>query len=209
MADDFLRQVYELDTQEDTDAYYSAWAATYDDELTRQGYRSPQRCAEALAQFVDADAPILDVGCGTGLSGAALAAAGFTDISGTDINADMLTVAQRARIYRDAWVADVAAPFPFEPGTYAALAAIGVIGVGAAPASMLGEAVTALAPGGHLVFSYNDHALEHPEFTGALDEVLAAEATLVFSEHGPHFEGLGSKSTVFVLRRRAPCDPHA
>lgn len=202
MAEEFLRQVYDLETQDDTDAYYSAWAATYDDELTRQGYRTPRRCSEALAQFVAADDPILDIGCGTGLSGAALAAAGFTDVSGTDINADMLAIAQQAGIYRETWVTDRAAPFPCEAGTYAALAAIGVIGVGAAPPSLLGDALAVLAPGGHLVFSYNDHALEHPEFTGALDAVLVTQATEVFSEHGPHFDGLGSKCTVYVLRRR-------
>lgn len=202
MADEFLQQVYALETQQDTDAYYSAWAATYDEELTRQGYRAPQRCAEALAQFVSADAPILDLGCGTGLSGVALATAGFTDISGTDINADMLAVAQRAGIYRETWVTDVASPFPFEMGTYAAVAAIGVIGVGAGPASILGEALAALAPGGHMVFSYNDKALELPEFTGALADALVANATQVFSERGPHFDGLGSQSTVFVLQRR-------
>lgn len=202
MPDEFLRQVYELETQADTDAYYSAWATTYDDELTRQGYRAPRRCAEALAQFVPSGAPVLDIGCGTGMSGAALAAAGFTDVSGTDINAQMLAVAQRGEIYRQTWVTDLAAPFPFEPGTYAALAAIGVIGVGAGPASLLGDALAALASGGHLVFSYNDYALELPEFTGALDDALAAHAVQVFAERGPHFDGLGSQSTVYVLRRR-------
>lgn len=202
MADDYLQQVYALETQKDTDEYYSAWAATYDEELTRQGYRAPQRCAEALAQFADPSAPILDLGCGTGLSGIALAAAGFTNVSGTDINADMLAVAQQGQIYREAWVTDLEAPFPFAPGAYAAMAAIGVIGVGAGPASMLGDALAALAPGGHMVFSYNDHAMELPEFTDALAEALATTASQVFSERGPHFDGLGSKSTVFVLQRR-------
>lgn len=201
MADEFLRQVYDLETQADTDAYYSAWAATYDDELTRQGYRAPQRCAEALAQFVRSDAAVLDIGCGTGLSGAALAAAGFSDVSGTDINAEMLAVAQRAGIYRDTWLTDLTAPFPFEPGTYAAVAAIGVIGVGAGPPSLLGDALAALAAGGHLVFSYNDHALKVPEFTRALDDALTEHADQVFAERGPHFDGLGSQSTVYVLRR--------
>ena len=41
------------------------------------------------------------------------------------------------------------------------MAAIGVIGVGAAPASLLGEALDVrCTPGGHLVFWYrDDHAL--------------------------------------------------
>jgi predicted TPR repeat methyltransferase len=202
MAEEYLRRVYDLETQDATDAYYSEWAATYDDEVTRQGYRSPQRCAEALAKFVPADRPVLDVGCGTGISGAALRAAGFADISGQDINAEMLELAKRSGLYRETWVTDLATPFPFKPGTYAALAAIGVIGIGAAPASLLGEALDALAPGGHLVFSYNDHALEQPQFPQALDDALASHAaTQVFCERGPHFEALGTHSNVYVLRR--------
>jgi hypothetical protein len=134
---DFLEQVYNLASQDDTDSYYSRWAATYDDELTRQGYRTPSRCADALRDFVALDAPVLDIGCGTGLSGSAFAAVGFTNLTGTDVNAEMLAVADAAGIYRASWVTDLDDPFPFSVGTYAAIAAVGVIGVGAAPASVL------------------------------------------------------------------------
>ncbi len=58
---------------------------------------TPARCVEALARFVPLDQPVLDVGCGTGLSGAALAAGGFVDVSGQDVNQAMLDVARRAR----------------------------------------------------------------------------------------------------------------
>ena len=184
---EYLRNVYNLATQADTDEYYTKWAASYDDELIRQGYQTPQRCAEALRHFVAPDAAVLDIGCGTGLSGAALASAGLTDLVGTDVNAQMLDVARAAGIYRRTWVTDIDDPFPFARGAYDAIAAVGVIGVGAAPASLLRLALEALAIGGHLVFSYNDHALEVPEFTDALVDVVSS--------------GLGSMSTVFVLRR--------
>ncbi len=202
MGEEFLRSVYELETQEETNAYYSAWAATYDEEVTRQGYRSPQRCAEALAQFAPLDVPVLDIGCGTGISGVALAAVGFTDVSGEDVNAEMLERARATGIYRKLRITDLAAPFPFEPGTYGAIAAVGVIGIGAAPSSVLAEALDALAPGGHLVFSYNERVLAVPEYTQAIDDVIAAgTAEQLFRERGPHFEGLESSSDVFVLRR--------
>ncbi len=203
MPDGFLQRVYDLQTQSETDAYYTEWAKTYDRELAENGYRSPERCAQALARYVQADARILDVGCGTGLSGRALANAGFTNISGRDVNAAMLEVAHASGSYREVTVSDPADPFPFKPGTYAAVAAIGVIGIGAAPASLLGEAVDALEAGGHLVFSYNDHALADPVFVAALDEALSSgRVEQVFSEHGPHIEALGTTSTVFVLQRR-------
>lgn len=203
MTDGFLRRVYELESQEETDAYYSTWAATYDAELTAQGYRTPGRCAAALARFVDGTAPILDVGCGTGLSGKALAAEGFINITGHDVNEEMLAHARRTGVYREVGVTDVTDPFPFTPGTYEALAAVGVIGVGAAPLSLLGEALDALAPGGHVVFSFNDHALELPEYPAAVQRASEQGiADEVFSEHGPNIEGLGIGSRVYVLRRR-------
>ncbi len=203
MAEEYLRSVYDLETQEETDAYYSAWAATYDEEVTRQGYRSPQRCAEALARFVPPDTPVLDIGCGTGLSGTALAAAGFTDISGQDVNAEMLERARATGIYRELRITDPADPFPFEPGEYGAMAAIGVIGVGAAPPSLLPRALAALAPGGHIVFSYNDRVLDLPEYVQVVDDALTSGvAEQLFCERGPHFEGLGSTSDIYVLRRR-------
>ena len=199
---EYLRNVYDLATQADTDAYYTQWAASYDDELTRQGYQTPRRCAEALRRFGSPDAAVLDIGCGTGLSGAALAAAGFTDLAGTDVNTEMLNVARAAGIYRHTWVTDIDDPFPFARGTYDAISAVGVIGIGAAPASLLRLSLEALATGGRMVFSYNDHALEVPEFTDALTDVISSGlAEPEFTEHGTHLEGLGSMSTVFVLRR--------
>jgi predicted TPR repeat methyltransferase len=202
-AGEFLRNVYGLSTQADTDEYYTEWAATYSNELTLQGYRTPGRCADALRRFVALDARVLDIGCGTGLSGAAFATVGFTDLSGTDVNAEMLAVAEATGIYGSTWVTDVDDPFPFTRGTYAAIAAVGVIGVGAAPASLLGHALGALQPGGYLVFSYNDHALDEPEYRQALDDaVVSGAAEQVFAEHGVHIAGLDSSSTVFVLQRR-------
>lgn len=201
--DGLLRRVYDLTTQDETDEHYSRWAATYDDELTREGYRTPSRCADALRRFVPPDAPVLDIGCGTGMSGAAMRSAGFTNLTGTDVNAEMLAIAEAAEIYRHTWVTDLENPFPFVAGTYAALTAVGVIGVGSAPSALLPQALDALAPDGYLVFSYNDLALESAEYRAALDDALTAGiAEQVEAERGVHIEGLGSSSTVYVLRRR-------
>jgi predicted TPR repeat methyltransferase len=202
MAEHFLERVYDLASQRETDSFYSDWAPTYNRELTSNGYRTPQRCAEALAQFVAQDRPVLDIGCGTGLSGVALSAVGFTDISGQDVNPEMVGVARQLDLYRELRVVDVNDAFPFVPGTYDALAAVGVIGAGAAPASLLTEALAALAVGGCLVFSFNDHVLDDPAYTGVLDrELNSGAAEQLYCEHGPHIEGLGSGSNVYVLRR--------
>ena len=69
----FLDSAYDLGDADATKRFYRKWAATYDDEVAGEGYITPNRCAEALAQFAgDPDQPVLDLGCGTGLSGVAL-----------------------------------------------------------------------------------------------------------------------------------------
>lgn len=60
---------------------YDEWASSYDEDIKAQGYATPERAAVTLAEFLDnKDAPIFDIGCGTGLSGEALKMVGFTTI---------------------------------------------------------------------------------------------------------------------------------
>ena len=68
------------------------------------------------------------MGCGTGLSGAALAEAGFTTIDGSDLSPGMLDKARALGVYRDLWLPD-----DLPDRRYDAVAAVGVIGPGAAP----------------------------------------------------------------------------
>ena len=83
MTDKFLDKVYDARTADETRELYDAWSASYEAEVAENGYATPGRCAEALAKHLtDKDAPILDFGCGTGLSGLALKLAGFTTIDG-------------------------------------------------------------------------------------------------------------------------------
>ena len=74
MADDrFLKQAYRLKTTDDTLDLYQGWADSYEATLREHGYVTPQRCADALSRHLDnKDSLILDIGCGTGLSGVAL-----------------------------------------------------------------------------------------------------------------------------------------
>ncbi|MGR3468515.1 MAG: class I SAM-dependent DNA methyltransferase, partial [Shimia sp.] len=60
----------------ETQDVYTRWAGTYDAEVGGGGYQTPARIAAALREHARSDALVLDYGCGTGLSGAALAEAG-------------------------------------------------------------------------------------------------------------------------------------
>ena len=78
---------------EETAAYYDAWADNYDETLAQWNYQSPAIVASMLKREVPPDDCVLDAGCGTGLSGRALHAAGFRRLTGIDISQASLDVA--------------------------------------------------------------------------------------------------------------------
>lgn len=200
----FLTSAYDLNSVDEARRHYDDWAASYDAELAENRYATPARCAAALARFApDLAAPVLDIGCGTGLSGVALSEAGFSAIDGTDLSAEMLERAKHRGVYRRLFAGDLTRPLPVEPGAYAAMAAVGVVNPGHAPPETVDAVLSLLPASGVFVFSLNDHALAEPGFAAKVDAVVArGTAECVFREHGPHLPGIGLEATVFVLRRR-------
>ena len=206
MSNEFFKRAYETTTQDGVKDLYDDWAVSYDSDLIQNGYVTPKRCAAALAMHLSPrDVPILDFACGTGLSGAALAAQGFTVIDGIDISAKMINAARNRGIYRNLNTVEPGEPPNFTEGSYAAIAAMGAISRGAAPPEYIDFLLSCLAPGGILVMSFNDHTFSDPDYMSrlqnALDRGIAHER---FQEHGDHIIRLGSKSIVYVLERNHP-----
>jgi predicted TPR repeat methyltransferase len=201
---DGLAGAYDLASPQEAREHYDAWAQGYDAEVAANAYITPERCAGALAGFAtDRAAPLADFGCGTGLSGEALAAAGFTAIDGFDLSEEMLAEARGKGVYRDLATADLSQPLPIADGAYANAAAIGVITPTLMPVTVLDEILRILAPGGCFVFSVNDHAAEDGTLRGRIMELTdCGYAELLFAEHGPHLPEIGLEATVYVLRRR-------
>lgn len=199
----FLKNAYGLDNTEQTRSFYDDWSGSYDAEIHQNGYVTPQRCADALAAFAnDKIAPHLDIGCGTGVSGEALTAAGFSTLHGIDLSAEMIAQAKQKNIYQSLTVSDLNNPFPFDKGDYASMSAVGVISPGHAPASTLEHIIDKLAPGGLFTFSLNDHALEDAEFMREIETILdLPHVETLFQEYGDHLLGIDLRATVYVLRR--------
>ena len=199
----FLDKAYGARDAAGTRQLYDDWAASYDAEVGEHGYATPGRCGAALAaNMPDLTKPILDFGCGTGLSGLALRLAGFSTIDGLDLSADMLAVAQSKNLYRKLHQIEAGTTLPHAPGDYSAIAAIGVIGAGAAPISVFDTMMNGLAPGGRLVFSFNDHALQKPENEDKVQGYLDSDrARMLFKEYGDHLPGFGLKSNVYVIEK--------
>jgi predicted TPR repeat methyltransferase len=200
----FLDKAYDVADSEATKNLYDDWAATYEQEIKANGYATPERCAKALAaQVADRTAPLLDLGCGTGLSGEAFRAAGFTTIDGTDFSREMLERARgKANLYRKLMLGDLNNPIPAKAGEYAQAAAVGVFSPSHAPAEMIETVLDLLPPGGCFVFSLNDHALAEPSYRQTIDRLAReGKAELVFDEYGDHLPKTGIKSSVCVLRK--------
>jgi predicted TPR repeat methyltransferase len=203
MGNGYLDKVYAARNAHETRALYDGWSQSYDAEVCEHGYATPGRCAEALARFSqDQTLPVLDFGCGTGLSGLALKLAGFSTLDGVDLSEEMLVQARAKRLYRRLDRIEADTVLSFEPGTYVAIAAIGVIGAGAAPISVLDMLMKALDKNGLLVLSLNDHALQDRANEGRINEWTdCGAARLLFREHGPHLPGINLKSNVYVIEK--------
>lgn len=203
MASKFFDRAYRTTEQHAVHDLYDDWAETYDADVIENGYVTPKRCAAALAMHLPTrDAPILDFACGTGLSGEAIAAHGFTVIDGVDLSDAMLKTARKRNIYRSLFKADPDQAPSIAPGDYTAITAIGAISPGAAPASYFDKLLSCLVPGGLIVLSYNDHTLADRDYTSRLENALNNENVRErFREHGDHIVKLGSKSTVYVLEK--------
>ncbi|MEC3860220.1 class I SAM-dependent methyltransferase [Mesobacterium sp. TK19101] len=203
MAEKFLSKVYTVSGVDETRAIYDDWSASYEAEIGENGYATPGRIAAALAGLIaDKSRPLLDYGCGTGLGGLALRLQGFSVIDGMDLSPEMLEQARAKHLYRHLAIVAGDAPPPVDPGTYGAIAAVGVIGSGAAPVSVLAQLLDCLAPGGLLAFSFNDHTLEDPSYAAVVDGWLRSGAAVErFREHGPHLPGIGLGANVYVIEK--------
>lgn len=199
----FLDKAYDHAPGADAEALYDDWAESYDDELIENGYVTPQRCAAALAgQVEDKSLPILDLGCGTGLSGAALAAAGFAVIDGWDPSAEMLRRAKARGVYRALTRIEPDAPLAAPAGAYHAVNAAGVLSPGLAPPEALDQMLAFLPKGGRIVFSLNDHALADGGHKGRVMELTdTGAATVTFREYGEHIRARKMGSCVYALRK--------
>jgi SAM-dependent methyltransferase len=91
--------------------------------------------------------PVLDVGAGTGLVGAALRGLGWAgEIDGIDLSPQMLDQAREKQVYRDLIEADVTRPLPL-PGGYNGVVSSGTFTHGHVGPEALGPMLAVAAPG--------------------------------------------------------------
>ncbi len=145
---------------------YQDWASRYEQDLADVEYRLPDLMLPIFARYVtDKNDHIFDAGAGTGLSGLALAAHGYTNITGADISANMLQLAANKavgdkKVYRQLREEDLSS-LNFVDDVFDHTIAVGTVGV--APPECLAELVRVTRPGGYVVFSNRTNAHLDPE----------------------------------------------
>lgn len=185
---------------------YDDWAADYDKDLIAWGYDAPETAASLLRPLVAADAPILDAGCGTGMTGVALKEAGFQNITGIDYSADSIVLARRRNIYADLSTVDLTAlPAPFEDAAFGGLICVGVMSYLSEIEATCREFCRVVRPGGAIVLTQRDDIFTARDTQGAFDAVERAglweqvEVTEArpYLPNNPEFDGVGVRYCVF------------
>jgi len=166
-----LDAAYALKTPEDSRRLYAGWADSYDSGFVADNHYILH--IETARAFADAGGagPVLDVGAGTGLCGAVLAQLGVGPLDATDISAEMLDMAMRKDVYRDAVEADLTQGLPLPKAHYA-----GVISSGTFTTGHIG-----------------------PDGIGALLPIARSGALFALSINAHHYEGAGFKAKFAAL----------
>ena len=135
---------------------YRQWAESYDQELIEEfGYVAPQEAVNAFVHRVpDRSAPVLDMGCGTGLAGKLLDQAGYDHIDGIDLSPEMLEKAAALNVYRQLWEGDLTAVIDVQP-IYQALICVGVFSHKPDQPFLIPKLLDCLLPGGLVIATVN------------------------------------------------------
>jgi len=203
-AEVFFDGLYDLRDGDDVRRHYQRFAADYDAELLNRGYAQPDRVADTLvAAGVPLDARILDAGCGSGLSGRALADRGYRNLHGCDYSTEMLALAGRTGVYRTLHEVDLnVVPIAVPGAPFDAVTAVGVVGHGHVAGAAIAGLVDLLIPGGFLALAINELAWPEGDAKPALDELVAGRRLDPYdAELGEHIPGVDKQGWVVTARR--------
>jgi predicted TPR repeat methyltransferase len=167
-VDPRLNKVYK--NNGDHRALFDDWASTYDHDLIDElGYVADAEACRLFESLVPGlQSHILDAGCGTGLVGRRLKAAGYTDIHGNDYSEKMLDKARVTDAYQTLKQHDLTQPIKTDQSFDAAIA-VGVFGFNLPSAEHLVNITACLRVGGVAVVTVNGKAWQEVDWESKLE----------------------------------------
>ena len=200
-TEELFQKVYKPGSKEEQAAAYSEWAETYDTAMEESGYVSPPKLAALLAAHCDTDSIVLDVGCGTGLSGMALAEAGFETFDGIDISDGMLAEAAVKGVYRRLFEVDLFKGIPVEDGQYDAAFSTGTFTLGHVGPKQIPEVIRILKPGGLFCLTVSDASWTDQNYDAELASLSKGKFETVYNELHDHVLSHGMQAHFLVLKK--------
>lgn len=201
-SEELFQKVYDAKTSQEQAAAYAEWANSYDQTMAESGYVSPPQLAALLAQHCPPDgASVLDVGCGTGLSGIALHEAGFATIDGADISDAMLAEAATKEIYRKLTRVDLTAGIPESDNTYHGAFSTGTFTLGHVGPAAIPEVIRVLKPGGHFCLTVSDQSWDSQDYATVLPSLAAGRFEVTVDEMHDHVVSHNMQAHFLVLRK--------
>lgn len=205
VKENFFDIAYTLVSSSEAREMYDRWAQVYDRDLNDGEYQQPARCAGALAkQITDKNISILDVGCGTGLSGLALKDAGYATVHGCDLSQGMLDKASELKLYKNLFTCDLnEPPIDVQPEQYDAVTAVGVFSFGHIMPEAVDELLRIVKKDGIIIIGLNDHYYEEGSLTNKLNDLeIAGKIKIIEQEHGDHIPRNELKGWVITLQKK-------
>lgn len=204
-----LAEAYAVETPDENRELYRRWAATYESGfIADRGYVYHEHVVALLAARKPRGVA-LDVGCGTGLVGVALATAGLgevTAIDGIDISPEMLDQARTKQVdgravYRTLVEADLTHRTDLATGGYGAVVSVGTFTHGHLGPESIDELLRVAAPGATFALGINaEHYRSHgfEEYlataldTGRIVELELGEARIYTAGDDEHADDVAT-----------------
>ncbi len=196
-----LATAYAVKTPQDSIELYGRWAKTYDKDFAEKNdYVNPRQIADAFAARATAEnAPVLDVGAGTGLVGERLKHHAIQPVDAIDISPEMLDVAMGKGCYRAPIIADLTQPLDIPVGTYGGVVCAGTFTFGHVGAEAIDELIRIAKPGALFVLGINKKVYESAGFKAKFEEFAAGMRGFEILE----LQGYGARASAEMQASRS------
>lgn len=167
-----LDGAYDLKSPDDNRRLYAEWAQSYDRTFAdAHGFIVPHVTAAAFAA-AGGRGPVLDIGAGTGLAGAALAKLDISPIDAFDLSGEMLEVARGKAIYRNLIIGDILQQNEqIADNTYDGIISSGTFTMGHVGPEAFTEILRIAAHGALVTIAINEQHFEQANFAAAFEDL--------------------------------------